>query len=63
MKKFILVLFLILLPAVSFAQPSIVFEAESYDSGTVNQGDILEHIFNFTNAGDKELVIEKVSPS
>ena len=62
MKKFILFAFLFFLPAVSYAQPSIVFDSENYDFGTV-QGDIIEHTFDFANAGDKELTIEKLVPS
>ena len=60
MKKMILSAFLFLLPAISYAQPSIVFDAVSYDFGTV-QGEAIEHTFDFQNTGDKELVIEKLS--
>ena len=59
----ILLAFLLLLPAISYAEPSMVFDAENYDFGTVAQGETLEHTFAFTNTGDKELVIEKVVPS
>jgi hypothetical protein len=62
MKKFILLAFLFLLPAVSYAQPSIVFDSENYDFGTV-QGDSIEHTFDFKNAGDQELIIGKLVPS
>ena len=60
MRKTILLAFLFLLPAISYAQPSIVFDAESYDFGTV-QGETIEHTFNFQNTGDEELVIKKLS--
>ena len=63
MKKMILLAFLLLLPAISYAEPSIVFNAESYDFGTVARGETLEHTFDFTNTGDEELVIERVVPS
>jgi hypothetical protein len=63
MRKFILLAFLFVLPSIAYAQPSIVFDAESYDFGTVTQGDAIEHSFDFTNAGDKELAIEKLVPS
>jgi hypothetical protein len=60
MRKFFLLAFLFLFPAISYCQPSITFDTESYDFETVAQGDIIEHTFDFTNAGDEELVIEKL---
>lgn len=62
MKKLVLILFL-LLPVVSYAQPSIVFESETYDFGQVQQGVELEHVFEFENAGTEDLLIEKLAPS
>lgn len=62
MKEDILsVFFLLILPALSSAQPSIVFNEVIHDFGTVTQEDAVKHVFEFTNAGDQELVIEKVS--
>ena len=63
MKKVILLAILLLFPAISYAQPSIAFDAENYDFGAVTRGDSIEHTFEFTNSGDKELVIEKLVPS
>ncbi len=63
MKKIFLLVFLFLFPAISYCQPSIVFDAESYDFGTVSKGDPIEHDFDFTNKGDKDLTIEKLVPS
>jgi uncharacterized protein DUF1573 len=63
MKKIVLLVIFILFPAISYAQPSIAFDAENYDFGTVSQGDLIEHTFELTNSGDKELVIEKLVPS
>ncbi len=63
MKKVFLLAFLFLFPAISYSQPSIVFDTMNHDFGTVTQNDIIEHTFNFTNAGDEELVIEKLVPS
>lgn len=60
MKKMLLFVFLFLLPAISYAQPSVVFDAESFDFGTV-QGEAIEHTFDIQNRGDQELVIEKLS--
>ncbi|NOY39896.1 MAG: DUF1573 domain-containing protein [Nitrospirae bacterium] len=47
----------------AFAEPSIFFEDKTFDFGDVNQGDILEHAFVFTNDGTDILVIEKVTAS
>ena len=56
-------LLLFIVPAFAYAQPSILFHDVTYDSGTVNQGDKIEHVFDFVNDGDAELVIEKVTGS
>jgi hypothetical protein len=56
-------IFMFLLPAISFAQPVIEFDSESYNAGTTTQGDVIEHIFEFTNKGDDDLLIEKVTSS
>lgn len=63
MRKLVLLAFLFLFPAVSYAQPSIVFDTENFDFGTVTQVDTIKHIFEFTNTGDQELVIDRLVPS
>lgn len=63
MKKVFLLMFLLFFPAVSFAQPSIMFTTESYDFGTITQGDKIEHAFDFKNNGNEDLVIERLAPS
>lgn len=63
MRKLVLLAFLFLVSAVSYAQPSIVFDAETYDFGTVSKVDTIEHVFEFTNTGDQEIVIDKLIPS
>lgn len=63
MRKVFLLVFLFFFPTVSYSQPSILFDPDRYDFGTVTQGDAVEHTFDFTNAGDEELVIEKLVPS
>lgn len=63
MKKVVLLAILLLIPVFSYAQPSIVFDSENYDFGTVGRGDSIEHTFEFTNSGNEELVIEKLVPS
>jgi hypothetical protein len=53
----------LLFPAISLAQPSIAFDEEIHDFGTLQNGVVLEHEFVFVNNGDAELVIEKLVPS
>jgi hypothetical protein len=55
--------FLFLFPAISYSQPSIIFDTENYDFGTVAQSDTIEHSFEFSNKGDEELIIKKLVPS
>jgi hypothetical protein len=63
MRKIFLLVFLFLFPAVSYSQPSILFDTENHDFGTIAQCDTIEQTFDFTNTGDEELVIEKLIPS
>ncbi len=37
--------------------PEMKFEEESFDFGTINEGDVVEHTFKFTNTGEAPLVI------
>ena len=62
MNKVLLIFFLVLIPVAVFAQPAIEFETESYDFGKVDSFTV-EHVFEFTNTGDEELLIEKVHAS
>ena len=39
------------------------FEEEMYDFGTINEGDVVEHTFKFTNTGDSPLVISNAKGS
>jgi hypothetical protein len=61
MRTFIMLICLFL-PSIVFAQPSIQFDSEKYDFKEV-EGKVIEHGFEFTNAGTEELVIEEVVPS
>lgn len=36
---------------------NISFEEESFDFGQINEGDIVEHLFKFTNTGEVPLLI------
>jgi hypothetical protein len=62
-RKICILAFLFIFPAISYSQPSIVFDTENYDFGTVAKSDTIEHSFDFTNTGNEELIIEKLIPS
>ena len=63
MKQLVLLTFILFLPALCYAQPAIIFDVEQYDFQTITPTDHIEYTFEFTNKGDKELVIEKVVPT
>jgi hypothetical protein len=63
MRKIILFFIVLLLPVYTYAQPSIVFNAENHDFGTISESKKIEHVFDFTNKGNEELVIERLVPS
>jgi len=62
-RIFFYTIFFIFLPALCFSQPVIKFDSEGHDAGIITQGDIIEHTFAFTNEGDEELIIEKLTSS
>jgi len=43
--------------------PKITIEKASFDFGTINQGDKIEHDFSFTNSGKSDLIIRKTKGS
>ena len=43
--------------------PSFVFEEESFDFGTIQEGDVVDHTFAFTNTGDAPLIISSATAS
>ncbi|BDD05439.1 DUF1573 domain-containing protein [Aureibacter tunicatorum] len=43
--------------------PRFNFEEDIYDFGTVDAGDIVEHVFKFTNTGKEPLIIQNASAS
>lgn len=43
--------------------PAFKFNEETHDFGTINEGDIAEHTFEFTNTGDAPLVISAAKGS
>jgi len=62
MKKIILIMIL-LVPSVVYAQPSITFQNEIHDFGEVLQGTEPEYAFEFSNSGTEDLEIMKVATS
>lgn len=61
MKRiFLAAIFLLLTQAVSYAQPVARFVQVDHDFGAVSDKDTVEHVFEFSNAGDDDLLIEKV---
>lgn len=61
MKRiFLAAIFILLTLAVSHAQPVARFTQVDQDFGTVSDMDMAEHVFELSNAGDSDLVIEKV---
>jgi len=39
------------------------FESTEFDFGTINEGEIINHTYTFTNTGDTPLIIEKATAS
>ena len=61
MKRIVFIAFFIFLTqSLSNAQPVANFTEVDYDFGNVSEGDMTEHVFEFSNTGDTDLLIEKV---
>ena len=43
--------------------PLFQFEKEHHDFGAIKEGDVVEHVFNFTNDGDAPLIISNAQAS
>lgn len=43
--------------------PSFEFGKEDHDFGTINEGDIVDHVFTFANNGDAPLIISSATAS
>lgn len=43
--------------------PEFQFQTEEHDFGTINEGDVVEHTFAFTNTGDAPLIIQSAKGS
>jgi hypothetical protein len=61
--KRLLFLLVILFPCVVHAGPSVRFETELHDFGSVKQGDLLECKFEFANSGTEDLLIKRLTAS
>ena len=70
-KKFYCSILFVLIVGTLFAQepavfeepingPKIVFSEDRYEFGDIIQGDIIEHVFEFTNSGNAPLVLQDV---
>ncbi len=59
MKKLIIII-LLLLPVNAIAQPTIVFDSETYDFGVVTGDELLKHNFAVRNVGSEELIIQRL---
>jgi hypothetical protein len=43
--------------------PEFKFNEEMHDFGTINEGDIVTHVFEFTNTGDAPLIVSSATAS
>ena len=64
MKKFFLIIFLLILWNFIFAAPQITFDTMKHDFGTLKEeGGKAKFTFHFTNTGDEPLKILRVKSS
>lgn len=63
MKILMIPVFLLSLSAAVCAAPSIEFSQTRADLGFIGSGDKVEYTFEFTNSGDEELIIRKITSS
>jgi len=66
MQKLVLILSLILISFVGYAQTGaapkavITFDKPTHDFGDITQGDVVNHVFKFKNTGNAPLIISDV---
>ena len=58
-----LVIFLLSVAPAAHAGPIVRFSQTQYDFGEVSKADTVSHAFEISNAGDEDLVIEKIKAS
>jgi hypothetical protein len=59
----VIALLAFLFPAFAYAGPEMSFETFKHDFGSVTSGEQLHHEFKFSNSGDEDLQITRLSPS
>ncbi len=59
----ILILCVVFFLSAGLAQPSIAFDGETWDFGSVASSVTVEHTFEVKNTGDEDLIIDKLIPS
>ena len=60
MRKIVIIMILLLLPTVAFAQPAIIFDADTHDFGVVRGDEPLKHTFEVRNGGTEDLIIKRL---
>jgi hypothetical protein len=43
--------------------PALAFAETEFDFGTIKEGDVVEHVYSFTNTGEAPLIIQNAQPS
>lgn len=43
--------------------PEFNFSSESFDFGTINEGEVIDYVFTFTNVGEAPLIIQSATAS
>jgi cytochrome c553 len=56
---FLAAILLVLAPSLSYAQPAVAFNEINHDFGTVTNENKAEYVFEVSNGGDEDLLIEK----
>jgi cytochrome c553 len=59
-KIIFLATFLLFVSSLSYAQPAVEFTEVDHDFGTVTNENKAEHVFEVSNGGDEDLLIEKL---
>lgn len=63
LKKWLMIIFLLVFSLVLFADAEIKFKEKEIDFGEIESGETIEVKFEFENVGDKPLIIKNVSTS
>lgn len=63
MLKVIYFIILLLIPSQAVSAPVVYFDSVRHDFGEVKQSEKPRYVFTFSNAGNEDLIVEKVSAS